>query len=184
MSTSELRRGPGWWMDLEGQWNPPEEWPESSPPLPGWIRGTDGLWTEPAEVDDDETDEVADDAKSTIRTNGDVRTNGAPTGLAIRPMLNIAPANVPPLESLTAPAVFGTELDVEHPPHRQVAGGPIITSKVGLSFSEIKADADKPDPEPEPDPDRDRRRAMTAAFLAAITASMFAAGLILLLLLL
>jgi hypothetical protein len=174
MSTSELRRGPGWWMDLEGQWNPPEEWPESSPPLPGWIRGADGLWTEPAEVDDNK-------AESTIRTNGDVRTNGAPTGLGIRPMPDVAPATVPPLESLTSPAVFGTGLDVDHPPHRQVAGGP-ITSKVGLSFSETTADVYKPDPEPYPD--RDRRRATTAALLAAITASMFATGLILLLLLL
>ena len=180
MSTSELRRGPGWWMDLEGQWNPPEEWPESSPPLPGWIRGADGLWTEPAEVDYDEAAEVADDAESATKTNGDVRTNGAPAGLAIRPIPDIAPVAVPPLESLTAPSVFGTDLDLEHPPHRQVASGPIIINKVGLSFSETMADVSIP----EVDLDRDRRRAVTAAFLAAITASMFAAGLVLLLLLL
>ncbi len=45
MSTSEMRRGPGWWMDLDGQWKPPQEWPESTPPLPGWTRNADGLWS-------------------------------------------------------------------------------------------------------------------------------------------
>ena len=44
MSASDVRRGPGWWMDLEGGWNPPETWPEPSPPLPGWIRSVDGRW--------------------------------------------------------------------------------------------------------------------------------------------
>ena len=39
-----LRRGPGWWMDPEGNWNPPELWPESTPPLPGWVRDADGRW--------------------------------------------------------------------------------------------------------------------------------------------
>lgn len=47
MSTSELRRGPGWWMDLDGSWKPPEHWPESSPPLPGWVRDAEGLWAPP-----------------------------------------------------------------------------------------------------------------------------------------
>ena len=49
--TSETRRGPGWWMDLEGVWNPPELWPESTPPLDGWVRGDDGRWSPPTEVD-------------------------------------------------------------------------------------------------------------------------------------
>ena len=48
--TSEIRQGPGWWMDLEGMWNPPETWPESSPPLPGWVRGPDGKWSAPTAV--------------------------------------------------------------------------------------------------------------------------------------
>jgi len=47
LSTSEIRSGPWWWMDLEGQWNPPESWPESSPPLPGWRRASDGSWAPP-----------------------------------------------------------------------------------------------------------------------------------------
>ena len=34
-------------MDLDGQWNPPESWPESSPPLPGWRRASDGSWAPP-----------------------------------------------------------------------------------------------------------------------------------------
>lgn len=32
-------------MDLDGAWKPPQEWPESTPPLPGWRRNADGLWT-------------------------------------------------------------------------------------------------------------------------------------------
>lgn len=32
-------------MDLDGEWKPPQEWPESTPPLPGWTRNADGLWT-------------------------------------------------------------------------------------------------------------------------------------------
>lgn len=47
MSASDVRRGPGWWMDLEGGWNPPETWPEPTPPLPGWIRTVHGHWAPP-----------------------------------------------------------------------------------------------------------------------------------------
>ena len=54
MSASDLRRGPGWWMDLDGEWNPPELWPESSPPLPGWNRSDDGTWIAPLEESADE----------------------------------------------------------------------------------------------------------------------------------
>ncbi len=42
-----MRRGPGWWMDLDGKWRPPEEWPENTPPLPGWVIGEDGTWSAP-----------------------------------------------------------------------------------------------------------------------------------------
>ena len=44
---SETREGPGWWMAPDGGWNPPEMWPEASPPLPGWVRGADGMWSSP-----------------------------------------------------------------------------------------------------------------------------------------
>lgn len=49
MATSETRKGPGWWMALDGGWNPPELWPESTPPLPGWVRGVNGRWSAPTE---------------------------------------------------------------------------------------------------------------------------------------
>lgn len=49
MATSETRDGPGWWMGSDGGWNPPEMWPESTPPLPGWIRQPDGSWKAPVE---------------------------------------------------------------------------------------------------------------------------------------
>ena len=41
------RGGPGWWMDLDGQWRSPETWPEDTPPLEGWIRQSDGSWRAP-----------------------------------------------------------------------------------------------------------------------------------------
>ena len=50
MSTSETRQGPGWWMDPAGGWKPPEQWPESTPPIPGWVRSSNGLWSEPHAV--------------------------------------------------------------------------------------------------------------------------------------
>ena len=42
-----LRGGAGWWMDLDGVWRPPEQWPEDTPPLDGWERGVDGRWCPP-----------------------------------------------------------------------------------------------------------------------------------------
>lgn len=41
------RDGPGWWMDSDGTWRPPHEWPEDTPPLPGWIRDEAGVWAAP-----------------------------------------------------------------------------------------------------------------------------------------
>lgn len=40
-------------MDLDGSWQPPESWPESSPPLPGWLRAPDGSWHGPDQTGDD-----------------------------------------------------------------------------------------------------------------------------------
>jgi hypothetical protein len=166
MSTSELRRGPGWWMDLEGQWNPPEEWPESNPPLPGWVRDPDGSWCEPAISDADlepplyETDSVA-------------------AGLTGRPIPELkTPTTIPPLHSLNDEpnATLTYPGNIEHPRHRRVARA---TSSAVLSFSEATADLAVFD-----DDVRLRRRAITGALLAAVTASMLAAGLVLLLLLL
>lgn len=58
MAVSHTREGPGWWMDRDGGWNPPELWPESTPPLPGWVLQPNGRWEAPIEVDP-HTTEVA-----------------------------------------------------------------------------------------------------------------------------
>lgn len=42
-----IRGGPGWWLDPDGMWRAPAEWPEDYPPLDGWIRGADGRWGAP-----------------------------------------------------------------------------------------------------------------------------------------
>ncbi|MFT7475935.1 MAG: hypothetical protein ACI81L_002881 [Verrucomicrobiales bacterium] len=41
------RGGPGWWLDLDGTWRAPTEWPEDSPPIEGWTRESDGGWKPP-----------------------------------------------------------------------------------------------------------------------------------------
>lgn len=172
MSTSELRRGPGWWMDLDGQWKPPEEWPESSPPLPGWIRDADGRWCEPAPSDS----EMVDTDES------------VPLGRPI-PEVSMPPEvpvpNIPTLDSLANPPLeppavprISVPTTRTRPPGTNPGDGP-ASAQSSLTFSESAASA------PVFDSDlRERREAASAALLAAVTASMVAAGLVLLLLLL
>lgn len=167
MSTSELRRGPGWWMDLEGQWNPPEEWPESNPPLPGWVRDPDGLWTEPIISEADLESEL--DEPDSIAAND----------LTVRPIPDIATTpTIPPLDSLREGSTDRPSdlADEKHAVHRRFS--PSVSS-AGLSFSESTVDLSVFDEDT-----RLRRHALTASLLAAVTASMLAAGLVLLLLLL
>lgn len=171
MSTSELRRGPGWWMDLDGQWNPPEEWPEATPPLPGWVRDADGFWTEPPELD-----ECADPEAPPPE----------PTGRPI-PEVTLPPeVSIPSIQSLDTPT--DTDPPTSDVTHYQLLADitpPPIPNKQAptprqsaLTFSEATATLSFDDDR------RSRRRAASAALLAAVTASMVAAGLVLLLLLL
>ena len=44
------RRGPGWWMDGEGVWREPADWPGDSPPISGWVKGEDEKWSAPPEL--------------------------------------------------------------------------------------------------------------------------------------
>lgn len=59
MANSELPRrenkrgGPGWWMDLDGAWRSPSEWPEDTAPLDGWQRSPNGTWHAPSTNADD-----------------------------------------------------------------------------------------------------------------------------------
>ena len=62
------RGGVGWWMDLDGVWRPPQEWPEDTPPVDGWRRHEDGSWHPP------ETE------RTWIRTSS---LEGAPTPVAV-----------------------------------------------------------------------------------------------------
>lgn len=50
-SRENKRGGKGWWMDLDGVWRAPQEWPEDTPPLDGWVRDNHGQWHAPAPVD-------------------------------------------------------------------------------------------------------------------------------------
>ena len=124
-------------MDLEGGWNPPEEWPEATPPLPGWVRGDDNRWRPPTDdegaVREPSPSEVEAERRFTL-TEGHTRK---------------------PLAQQPAPR---RTLRYSEAVHR--------------GESEPVADAAK------------ARRALSAAALAAITASMIAGGMVLLLLLL
>lgn len=164
MSTSELRRGPGWWMDLEGQWNPPEEWPEATPPLPGWTRSNDGLWSQPSFVRD-----LHDDSNHSTAVAPKQSTTK-------RPVLDIGSSSIPSLDSLKDNA------EVQTVPERRIAddrrAGPTKAESV-LTFGDAIAHVPLAD-----DRHRVRRQAVMSATLAAVTASMLAAGLVLLLLLL
>ena len=82
MAVSGTRRGPGWWMDRDGGWNPPELWPESTPPLPGWVRNDKARWEAPPEVDDADTLPVIDLTKPAPISNTSVRT---PRHAAVEP---------------------------------------------------------------------------------------------------
>lgn len=136
MSTNGVRRGPGWWMDLEGSWNPPEDWPETSPPLPGWVRGESGSWSGPA---------------------------GSPV---------IQPAPEP---GATARGEVGST--VTKPTLSRAVLRPV--AKANLHYA---ANDQHEDPNPR-ERSNTARRAVNAAVLAAITASMIAGGAVLLLLL-
>lgn len=178
MSTSELRRGPGWWMDLEGQWKPPEEWPEATPPLPGWTRGNDGKWFQPPFAEN-LLDETAD-APQHERTTSDESTTGVAS--ATRPVPDLGASSVPPLDSLIGEQPGPNEpFDPKiHPQRRVTPDRRAAPTKKESVFTFAEGTANLPVFD---DGSRHRRQALTAAMLAAVTASMLAAGLVLLLLL-
>lgn len=50
------REGAGWWMDGAGEWRPPTEWPEDTPPFEGWQRTDSGGWAPPISEDGGSSD--------------------------------------------------------------------------------------------------------------------------------
>lgn len=142
-------------MDLDGQWNPPEQWPESTPPLPGWVRASDGSWGPPSlgEATDSET----------LAASGST------------PPIPEAPAN--PEATPGEKAFASYEPSPISPVQPQVARPD--KHGLGLSFSEATAHYDETQ-----DLQKARRRAWLAAFAAACLAAVLAGGIVVLLLLL
>lgn len=116
-----LRRGPGWWMDPEGNWNPPELWPESTPPLPGWVRDAEGYWhasddPPPAALSvvpalDVEASAPADDASTTKAEPSPAAT--APAPASVRPprtAASLSYAAYTKLEPAEVPSPLGVPL--------------------------------------------------------------------------
>ena len=46
------RGGVGWWMDEEGRWRAPADWPGQDAPVDGWTRSDDGTWRPPPVEDE------------------------------------------------------------------------------------------------------------------------------------
>ncbi|MFT7476560.1 MAG: hypothetical protein ACI81L_003515 [Verrucomicrobiales bacterium] len=160
MTTSELRRGPGWWMDLDGSWKPPQDWPEASPPLPGWTRDTQGTW-----------------GPTAIGVELEAQVAAGVTTIADDPIVDpVRP--IPDLSNIT--------YSMEAPNSRTLVE-PIIDARLAatplrpasLTFSEAEFEAP-----PKLHKQRTIQRALMAAVVAAVTSSMLAAGLIVLLLVL
>ncbi len=105
MSASDVRRGPGWWMDLEGDWNPPETWPDDSPPLPGWRRNGEGRWEPPASADGSLREGTDDDAAEVVGL-------AAPDPEPARPRVNLtyadrsAAPSTPAVSSYRGPSIW------------------------------------------------------------------------------
>ena len=161
MSTSELRRGPGWWMDLDGQWNPPELWPEASPPLPGWIRAADGNWHAPATDDDS--------AVQTTPVSND-QTNAIASLDTSAPAVDSTPQQRPVPETMRymrPAAAQSSEPEMPAP------------KSLNLEFSEVEFFV-----QPEFDEERMRKRAIVAALVSAVLAIAIAAIIVTLLALL
>ena len=165
MSTSEMRRGPGWWMDVDGQWQPPEKWPESSPPLPGWLRTSDGTWSAPIQ-----SPAPADDPSLTASQDPPVAE--PPRVTTARPAPTAPVPQVPP-----TPVEPDRAVSIQKVPDAKPTE-PVAEPRIGLSYA---TQVEQFDVETA-DYDRNRR-AFVAAVTAAVIAGMVGAGIVLLILL-
>jgi len=144
-------------MDLDGDWKPPEQWPESSPPLPGWIRKSDGLWMAPTAPEVNPTSSTRPPIVEAPRVSGTANSPTPPSFEATkRPARDAKPAAKPnPGEAIDG------GLGLRYASEDHVAGGNY--------YNQLE--------------DQRRRRAVTAALTAALVATMLGAGIVLLILL-
>lgn len=56
------RGGAGWWMDEQGRWRDPQDWPGNEPPVTGWVRSDSGAWCPPVELIEDREADVDDES--------------------------------------------------------------------------------------------------------------------------
>ena len=159
-------------MDLTGSWNPPESWPESSPPLPGWERLPNGSWHNP-HAEDPEAD-----AASTQPDTADAQR---------RPVPDTPTASIPSLDTLSG--------DHEQPsaePARERAQADSVATTPATNVDAGVA-ARKPTPALQfatteaiyvvspVDEAQLRRRAIGAAIVSALLTVMIGGGLVVLL---
>jgi len=135
-------------MDLDGQWNPPESWPESSPPLSGWTRDSAGVWRAPTTAQLDDTLEGAAVPTARPVPEGSTASEDARA--------------IPPLPTISEPEA-----------------SPLLPS--AKAESSLRFAAAQAAPRPDEAAEQMMRRAMNAAIIAAVTATMLAAGIVVLL---
>ena len=105
-------------MDLDGQWNPPESWPESSPPLPGWVRDNSGMWSAPT------TGDLEDTVVPTTRPvpEGSAAAEDSPTIPALPTIQEpVAAASMPSMKRTVEPSLRFAETQAAPQPDEEAA---------------------------------------------------------------
>lgn len=121
MAMSETREGPGWWMAPDGGWNPPEMWPEATPPLPGWVRLGNGRWSAPDKAVDVDLDVDLDvDASGVPEVQMGEASPAGPEVLDLRDGASLNPTHVP--QHLATHAEPKVQVDGQEPEHRLSLG--------------------------------------------------------------
>lgn len=169
-------------MDVEGQWQPPENWPESSPPLPGWVRTADGTWTAPTIPPP-----AAPDSPPLTQSNG--RPVAEPPRVTTARPQSVAPDHNPATSKAPDQPNPVDKPPADKEPEREtfslqkeksVSARPdsVEEPRIGLGFATDVEHIDTQALE------QDRnRRAFIAAVTAAVIAGMLGAGIVLLILL-
>ncbi len=136
MANSELPRkenkrgGPGWWMDLDGAWRSPSEWPEDTPPLDGWQRASDGTWHAPTLTANDFDHESKRSpiavAERTAAIDSDAPRRSRQATADRRAMLTVAGALGAAALLLAVALVLITQAGAEDPVQAKDSAGTVI----------------------------------------------------------
>lgn len=140
------RGGVGWWMDQEGRWRSPEDWPGNEPPVDGWLRSESGAWCPPDELSGTDTSKNSSDEKNTLAgaASDDIIDLRDKSG---KPSLFRSPkSNAPVPETAPAPDANGRSVKT-----LLIAGTTVavaVAISIGVLLTQSGADALPEDPTP------------------------------------